>query len=85
MSISQEDARILEILRKFEEDNIWASEESDKLRTKYEGKVLAIKNKSIVSYADTVEELLKKLKQIGEDASFLLIEAIPPRNVSFIL
>ncbi len=85
MSVSQEDARILEILRKFEEDNIWVSEEFDKLRSKYEGKVLAIKNKSIVSYANTVEELLEKLEKAGEDATSLLIEAIPPRNVSFIL
>lgn len=85
MSTSQEDARILEILRKSEEDSTWVSEEFDKLRSKYEGKVLAVKNRNIVSYADTVEELLKKLKQIGEDAAFLLIETVPPKNLSFIL
>ena len=80
-----EDSQILEILKKSEEDGKWVSEEYDKLRTKYEGKVFAVRNKNVLSYADTVEELVEKLEKMGEDIGFLLIETIPPRDLSFIL
>ena len=80
-----EDSQILEILKKSERDSKWVSEEYDKLRTKYEGKVFAVKNKTVLSHADTVEELVEKLENMGEDVGFLLIETIPPRDLSFIL
>jgi len=80
-----EDSHILEILKKSEEDSEWVGEEYDKLRTKYEGKVFAVKNKNVISHADTVEELVEKLEKMGEDVGFLLIETIPPRDLSFIL
>lgn len=80
-----EDSQILEILKKSEGDSKWVSEEYDKLRTKYEGKVFAVKNKTVLSHADTVEELVEKLENMGEDVGFLLIETIPPRDLSFIL
>jgi hypothetical protein len=80
-----EDSRVLEALKKSEEDSNWVSEEYGRLRSKYEGKVFAVKGKRIISYADTMEELMKKLEQVGEDASLLLIESIPPRDLLFIL
>jgi hypothetical protein len=80
-----EDSQILEILKKSEGDSKWVSEEYDKLRTKYEGKVFAVKNKTVLSHADTVEELVEKLENMGEDVGFLLIETIPRRDLSFIL
>ena len=80
-----EDCQILEILRKSEEDSKWVSEEYDKLRTKYEGKVLAARNKHVLSHADTTEELVAKLENMGEDLGLILIEAIPRRDLSFIL
>jgi len=80
-----EDSQILEILKKSEGDSKWVSEEYDKLRTKYEGKVFAVKNKTVLSHADTVEELVEKLENMGEDVRFLLIETIPRKDLSFIL
>ncbi len=80
-----EDSQILETLKKSEEDSQWVNEQYDKLRSKYEGKVFAVKNKNVISYADTVGELLKKLEKMGEKVGFLLIETIPPRDLSFIL
>jgi len=65
-------------------DSQWVTENYDKLR-KYEGKVIAIKNKKIIDIADTLENLLKKLEERKENSAFLLIEAIPPKGVSFIL
>jgi hypothetical protein len=80
-----EDSQILEILKKSEGDSKWVSDEYDKLRTKYEGKVFAVKNKTVLSHADTVEELVEKLENMGEDVGFLLIETIPRKDLSFIL
>ncbi|HUW47233.1 MAG TPA: DUF5678 domain-containing protein [Patescibacteria group bacterium] len=80
-----EDSQILEILKKSEGDSKWVSEEYDKLRTKYEGKVFAVRNKTVLSHADTAEELVKKLENMGEDIGFVLIETIPRRDLSFIL
>lgn len=80
-----EDSQILEILRKSEGDSKWVSEEYDKLRTKYEGKVFAVRNKNVLSHADTAEELVAKLENMGEDVGLVLIETIPRRGLSFIL
>ena len=80
-----EDPQILEILKKSEGDSKWVSEEYDRLRTKYEGKVFAVRNKTVLSHADTAEELAKKLENMGEDIGFVLIETIPRRDLSFIL
>lgn len=80
-----EDPQILEILKKSEGDSKWVSEEYDRLRTKYEGKVFAVRNKTVLSHADTAEELVKKLENMGEDIEFVLIETIPRRDLSFIL
>ena len=80
-----EDCQILEILKKSEEDSKWVSDEYDKLRTKYEGKVFAVRNKTVLSHADTAEELVAKLENMGEDVGLILIETIPRRDLSFIL
>ncbi|MCD6248128.1 MAG: hypothetical protein J7J17_01560 [Hadesarchaea archaeon] len=80
-----EDTKILELLKNLEESNKWVSENYDNLRKKFEGKVLAIKNKEVVHEAETVESLLDELKKRGEDPAFLLMETIPSRDVSFIL
>jgi len=80
-----EDSCILAILKKSEEDSRWVSEEYEELRNKYEGKVFAVRNKNVISHADTVEELVRKLEKMGENVGLLLIETIPPRDLSFIL
>ncbi len=80
-----EDSQILELLKASEEDSKWLSEEYEKLRSKYEGKVFAVRNKKVVCHADTVEELTDKLQRTGENVGFVLIETIPPKDLSFIL
>jgi len=80
-----EDSQILEILKRSEEDSRWVSEKYEELRDKYEGKVFAVRNRDVISYADTVEELVETLEKMGEDVGFLLIETVPPRDLSFIL
>lgn len=80
-----EDAQILEFLRIFEADNEWISKNYAELKKKYEGKAFAVKNKKIVHDAETVGDLLNGLKKEHKDTAFLLVETIPPKNVSFIL
>jgi len=71
-------------LMMLDNDSQWVTENYDKLR-KYEGKVIAVKNQKIIQVSDTIEHLLKKLEEKKENSAFLLIEAIPPKGVSFIL
>jgi hypothetical protein len=73
-----------EEVERFEEDSAWVTEHYENLR-KYEGKVVAVKNKAIIGVSDSIEELLKELETRKENTSCLLLEAIPPKNVSFIL
>lgn len=80
-----EDSEILNVLKIAGEDSKWFSEAYEQLRSKYEGKVVAIKNKAIIGHAESVEELLDVVQKKGEDAAFLLIETIPSKDVSFIL
>jgi len=68
----------------FEEDAQWLCANYDTLR-EYEGKVVVIKNKQIILAAESIEEAVKELKKRGEDAAFLLITSIPPKDLSFIL
>jgi len=77
----ENETQTLEIL---DEDSKWVTENYEELR-KYEGKVIAIKNKQIIDVSDTLENIMKKLEDKKENSAFLLIEAIPPKSVSFIL
>ena len=52
-----EDSEVLEILKRSGKDSEWFSKNYEKLQSKYEGKILAIKNNDVISHADTVEEL----------------------------
>ena len=79
-----ENAELRAHLEKLDQDSIWLNEHYDDFR-KYEGKVIAIKEKQIIAVQDDIEALLKELKKKNLDPAFLLIEAIPPENLAFIL
>ena len=76
--------RELEALEMLGKDSEWVTEHYDELR-KHEGKVIAIKNKKIISVSESLEKLLIELEDRKEDTAFILIEAIPPKSASFIL
>ena len=71
-------------LERLEKDSVWVTEQYDSLK-KYEGKVIAVKNQTIIAVSDNLEKLLKYLEKKKENPACLLLEAIPPKNVSFIL
>lgn len=80
-----DDSQILEILKRAEKDSRWLSENYEEIQSKYGGKILAIKDNQVVCEGDTMDEVLNKLGEKGENIGFLLIENIPPKDVSFIL
>jgi hypothetical protein len=71
-------------LERLEQDSVWVTQNYDSLR-KYQGKVVAIKNKAIIAVSDNIETLLKNLELKNENPACLLLESIPPKNVLFIL
>jgi hypothetical protein len=73
-----------ELLEKLDQDSSWVNDNYCDFQ-KYRGKVIAVKERKIVAVQDDVELLLKKLEKMKENPAFLLIEAIPPENVAFIL
>ena len=64
---------------------MWFSREYSKIQDKYKGKVVAVKDKKVIAYAESVEELLEELERAGEDPSSLLMEAVPPEDAPYIL
>lgn len=74
----------MEILEKLVKDCEWVNENYDKFQ-KYQGEIIAIKGKEIIAVQDDLEALLNELENKNENSAFLLIEAIPPEGVSFIL
>lgn len=74
----------VELLQELDRDSTWVSEQYETFQ-KYQGKVIAIKGQKIIAIQDNLEELLEDLKKQKEDPALLLIEAIPPKNVAFIL
>jgi hypothetical protein len=71
-------------LERLEKDSVWVTEHYDNLK-KYEGQVVAVKGETIIAVSENLEALLKDLEKKNENPACLLLEAIPPKNVSFIL
>ena len=75
----------LELLQSSEQDLRWFNANSDMIREKFVGKIVAIKDGRIVESAGNINELLKVLKKEGINQSEVLIEAISPANEITIL
>jgi hypothetical protein len=71
-------------LERLEEDSAWVTQHYESLK-KYQGKVVAVKNKDIIAVSENLDTLLEELEKKKENPACLLLEAIPPKNVSFIL
>lgn len=71
-------------LEKLDEDSIWLNEHYDEFQ-KFQGRVIAIKREQIIAVQDNLEDLLEELERKSEEPAFILIQAIPPENIAFIL
>ena len=70
----------LELLNSSEENLIWFQENFLKIREKYAGKQIAIKDREIVAVADNGKALLDALKKKNIDDSRVIIERIIPKG-----
>ena len=52
---------------------------------KYAGKVIARDGRSVIEFADTVEELVRKLKEKGIDPRFVVIDYIPEEPIYYMI
>lgn len=68
----------------FAEDSEWLAENYEEVRDSG-NKVVAIKDEKILVEGKTMEDVLRKLEKIGENAAYLLIEVIPPDDAAYIL
>ena len=83
MDMSEE--KIIRLLREFEENEEWFSENYQELQKKFENMILAIKDKKIISMKRDMESLLKDLESKNIEVESVYIGTIPPKGIAFIL
>lgn len=69
----------------FEEDSRWVTERLEDIKKEFEGKVFAVRKKSIIASDDNIEVLIRKLEESGENMDEVFIDSIPPKDLVFIL
>jgi len=79
------DEKEIEFIKEIERDSKWLYENYDKYREVYEDKLIAVKNEKILSVGDDMEELSKKIEEMGEDPRWIYVTSIPPKDLVFIL
>ena len=75
----------MQVLQQLEIDNNWFRNHYTDLQSKYKNQFIAVKDKSIIEHANSLEELLSKLSKRGIDASNILIEFILEKGKILIL
>ena len=75
----------LELIKKIEDNSIWLDEHLDEIKERNLNKFIAIKDKALILVSDTLNELIKVLKEKKEDLDHLLIEFIHGEDFNFIL
>ncbi len=67
-------------LKKFEEDNNWLQQKYEEMQEKYSKKYIAVKNKKVIASGKSMDELINKLKEMGEKPDLLVVEFITPKG-----
>ena len=80
MDMSEE--KIIKLLREFEENEKWFSENYQELQKKFENMILAIKDKKIISIKRDMESLLKDLESKNIDVESVYIGTVPPKGIA---
>ena len=66
----------IEILKNSSEDLVWFLKNLALLKKSYAGKVIAIRNKSVLASASNIKSLLKELSTRGIEDSEVLIKQV---------
>lgn len=85
MANMSNDAEVLEAIERVEKTRHWIAKNYAKLSAKYQGKVFAVKDETVIESNDNVEHLLEEVNKKGEDTALLVIESIPRKGVAYIL
>ncbi|MCK4637293.1 MAG: hypothetical protein KAT49_05380 [Methanomicrobia archaeon] len=75
----------MKLFEEYERDADWFQENFDSLADKYEGQIVAVKNKKILVTSRSVDDLIRKIKEMGEDPAVTYVKPIPPKDILFIL
>jgi intergrase/recombinase len=75
----------IEILNAGIEDAKYVDEHFEKFSREHEGKIIAVKNKRIIASADTIEELIEKVKAKKSDPRTVYVTSFPPKGLIFVL
>ncbi|RLI24140.1 hypothetical protein DRO58_07775 [Candidatus Bathyarchaeota archaeon] len=75
----------IRLIRVFEENEEWFSEHLDELREKYEGLFVAVKDRKVIAVSRSLDELISKLENMGEDPDRIYIAPVPAKDAAFIL
>jgi len=71
-----------------EADLEWIAEnyvQGENLATRYEGKFIAVKNKTVLHSSESLDELLQWLREKNLDPTSVVVESIAPRSFGCIL
>ncbi len=72
-------------LKFIETESRWVSDNLEKLKAQFEGKVFAVRGKRVIASSDSIVLLVQQLEETGENLEETVIESIPPRDLAFIL
>lgn len=75
----------LQILSGSIADLKWFQENSSKIKEKYEGEFIAIRNQEVIGFAPTAKILIKKLDKKGGNSNLVLIKYVTPKGEIVIL
>ena len=80
-----EEIDIAEVLKRTGKSREWIKEHYEELRAKHAGEVFVVRDEQLVATSKNILELLKEIEKKGENPTFLVMDSIPPKGLSFIL
>ena len=73
------------MLNKFEEDTLWLHKNLDNLRSKFEDKFVAVRDKNVIASGEKIQEVIQILERKNINPSFIVIEFVYKKGVELIL
>lgn len=70
----------IELIDSYARDLIWFQNNFLEIQSKFEGKIIAVKDKKVIGYSGNLKKLLKDLQEKGVDYSEILIKTIPSKG-----
>lgn len=75
----------LQMLTEMGTDNEWLQENYNEIQEEHEKQFVAISEKKVIASDKNIDKVVEKVKKIGKDPAFILIEFIPEKGVILIL